>query len=628
MVEKSSTAIVPPSRPIPSVADPQPRPARQPGIVLEVVEGPMDGAVLAADAEALHLGRHLQNDLSLHGDLLVSGRHARLRRTEDPQVVILEDLGSANGTWFDNAGLVAPHPIRLGSAFLVGQSVIRCSARNDDVGDRVESDLLSDEKDRLLKLFAPAMAQGYGAASMLACRERRGFVNDRHLFLGLAMNEPDLPILERGQGPIPFEFLNQMLWRNADWTGVEEWIDERLREIQIANFFTVNLPLSPRVIRSLQQAQRLAEERGRTMIEPVDWFRAVLGDPRSRPYRVLGRRQLDPDRLLAALDSTAPRSSVHPGTGPATTLSARHRATTGSPPPPQQPPRPVSTGDPTLDNQAQEIARRLNGLASLYHLAAPEDRRVAIHQLLNQEVAQLVGDRQRQLLEQVRRLFPIDAGTSHGAQEVERLNNKIAQLEHRQAELEGERPAPASGGLPWHLIVESGERNLDGLSPIERPRIEFLRQLFQFSIGVERFVVGMVQGFTAQTTSTASFALPGHRMQIRAYVDDMVAGRQVQREALRAYLNDLETWLVAGMSAYHEAPEVWFKKFWEKASPAAVEAHFSGWVKKLGVQQWEHYKSTVRTINPEMVTQKILFEVRRIAQKRQAQYAQGRQTNE
>jgi hypothetical protein len=621
MVDRINTAVIQAG----DAVEPSPAHVRKSGFTLEVIEGPMDGVLVAEDRDEIFIGRRQENvGLSLHADMLVSSRHAVLRRTEDPAVLSLQDLDSANGTWVAGSRLVTPHRIPLGTCFVVGQSVLRCSARDERSTALIEPRELADERRRLIDRSAPEMDHGYGAAAMLACRERRGFVNDRHLFLGLAMTAADLPILERGHGPIPFDFLNEMLWRSADWSGIEDWVDQHLKQIKITNFFAVSLPFSPRVIRSLQQAERLVEDRGREYIEPIDWFRAAFDDGASRTSQVLARHRLNPHDMADDLARTVAKLSPRKHTG----QTVEHRGTdsvagAGRKFRPAPSALVLSTGDPALDSRAQELARRLYGLAALYHLATPEERRSVMQQMLGHEVGEVEIGYRRSLLEQVRRLFPIDPGSSEGASEMARLNNKIAQLEQRVAELEVDEPShPAIGsGLPWHLLVEPGaEQRLDGLSPVDRPRVEFLLELLGFGIRVERFVIGMVHGLTVQSTTTTSMALPGYRTSIKAYLDDMTAGRQVQRQDLAGYLRDLETWLVASLTAYHEGPEIWFKALWKKISPAAIEAHTGGLGKMLGVQQWDNYKAAVRRISPEVAIQQILFEVRKIAQERHIEF--------
>lgn len=625
MTDQTITAVLS-AKPSASSAAHQGSPAP---LLIEAIDGPMDGMRAVFDGPQITLGRNQDNDLSLHGDSLVSSNHARLSRTDAPDVVLLEDLRSANGTWLQGAPLIAPHAVSPGSSFLVGQTVLRCQPLDARQSYCPPSEELDGERLRLIDLLSPELRQSYGAATMLACKEQRNYVNDRHFFLGLAMSCPDLPPFQRGRGAIHVSLLSQILGANSQWTGTEAWLEDPLREIlSHTTFFSVYLPLVPRLVALLHRAQGLARERNRAEIQPNDCLRAMFGDTEERPYATLQRLGLDPQALLRGLGGgvvppiPAPRTDTSTGAMRALSVDdggtdTSLRLTT------------ASSGDPTIDDQAQELARRLNGLAALYHLATPEDRRSAMQHLLRQEMAEWPDHRQRQLLMQLRSFFPLDPGSSQDAAEVENLWRQIEQLKHRVAELEATSQGPSTSGLPWHLIVEaSHESSLGNLSPVELPRIEFLRQMLSFSVEVERFVVGLVQSFTANTSSTTTFALPGHRMSIRAFIDDMAAGRQVNIDVLARYLADIESWLVAGFAAYHEAPEIWFKKYWEKASPIAIESRLrEGWAKKLGLQYaelWKDYKDLVRKVTPEFVTQNIQHEARKIAHERQEQFSNGR----
>ena len=600
------------------------QPGENPGLVLEVVEGPMDGVIFADDVDQANLGRNLDNSVSLHADLYVSGGHLLCRRGTGPRVWILEDQGSSNGTFIEGGRLSAPHPVPLGSTFILGHlSVIRCRARKGEETRSISPESLYRGRLQLYEKFSADLMQSFGSAAMLACQERRGFVNDRHLFLGLAMNQADLPLFDRGKGPIPHEFLDHVLRQPEDWNEVDDWVVRHLKARLFNNFFSADLPWSPRVVWSLEAAEAEASQRGADLIEPIDWFRAVLGDSESRTYQVLERHGLEPSRLgkdLVGVSVDGPsRQRAPKGTQafqPATSENTAPRELV------------VSSGNREVDSKAQTLARRLDGLTAYYFLAEPEDRRQAMQDVLNQELRQLDPSQRRPLLEQLQRLFPLDAGSPHQVQEVERLNNKIQQLEHRIAELE-EKQGPSAAGLPWHLVVEQKPTtSLDALSPVDRPRIDFLREVFAFGLNVERFILGLAQGLTSTgAATTGSLMLPGHRMSIKAYLNDMSSGRQVRQLDLEHYLQDMELWLLAGIAAYSEAPKVWFKDFWEKASPTVIERSFSGWTRTVGLQHrelWQRYKDVTRHLNPDLVSQKIFHETKRIALERRQQLAERR----
>src|SRR5436305_5509149 len=70
-------------------------------VTLEILDGPMDGSVLAGTFDRITIGRNPGNDLELHSDRSVSGDHAILRRMEDDAGWLLEEIRSTNGTWID-----------------------------------------------------------------------------------------------------------------------------------------------------------------------------------------------------------------------------------------------------------------------------------------------------------------------------------------------------------------------------------------------------------------------------------------------------------------------------------------------------------------------------------------------
>jgi predicted component of type VI protein secretion system len=70
--------------------------------------------------EVTLLGRDVTNDIAL-GDPEVSRQHARLTRT--PGGVVVEDLGSTNGTFVNGERLVAPRVLSMGDLLGFGEGV-------------------------------------------------------------------------------------------------------------------------------------------------------------------------------------------------------------------------------------------------------------------------------------------------------------------------------------------------------------------------------------------------------------------------------------------------------------------------------------------------------------------------
>jgi hypothetical protein len=70
--------------------------------------------------EVTMLGRDVTNDIPL-GDAEISRQHARLTRT--PGGMVLEDLGSTNGTFVNGDRLASPRVLRSGDLIGLGENV-------------------------------------------------------------------------------------------------------------------------------------------------------------------------------------------------------------------------------------------------------------------------------------------------------------------------------------------------------------------------------------------------------------------------------------------------------------------------------------------------------------------------
>lgn len=102
-------------------AMPAPAEAQQPLTALVVLEGSRAGTVIPLAQSPLLLGRAQEANLVLDDDYS-SGRHARLF----PQGSrwFLEDLGSTNGTFIDNAQLTRAQPVEPGQRIRIGKTVM------------------------------------------------------------------------------------------------------------------------------------------------------------------------------------------------------------------------------------------------------------------------------------------------------------------------------------------------------------------------------------------------------------------------------------------------------------------------------------------------------------------------
>jgi len=87
---------------------------------LVVRTGPNPGMVYELTKEVALAGRDVTNDIVL-GDAEVSRQHSRLTRSQGG--IVLEDLGSTNGTFVNGERLVAPRLLRPGDLVGMGENV-------------------------------------------------------------------------------------------------------------------------------------------------------------------------------------------------------------------------------------------------------------------------------------------------------------------------------------------------------------------------------------------------------------------------------------------------------------------------------------------------------------------------
>jgi pSer/pThr/pTyr-binding forkhead associated (FHA) protein len=85
-----------------------------------VKSGPNPGMVFELTKEVTLIGRDVTNDIAL-GDSEVSRQHARLTNT--PGGIVLEDLGSTNGSFVNGERLMAPRVLNAGDIVGLGENV-------------------------------------------------------------------------------------------------------------------------------------------------------------------------------------------------------------------------------------------------------------------------------------------------------------------------------------------------------------------------------------------------------------------------------------------------------------------------------------------------------------------------
>lgn len=84
--------------------------------ILTIIKGPQTGNTFELDEVETTVGRDPANSIFLN-DMTVSRAHAKIKR--GPMGVLIEDLGSLNGTWVDGA-IVNSAPLHDGSSVQIG----------------------------------------------------------------------------------------------------------------------------------------------------------------------------------------------------------------------------------------------------------------------------------------------------------------------------------------------------------------------------------------------------------------------------------------------------------------------------------------------------------------------------
>jgi pSer/pThr/pTyr-binding forkhead associated (FHA) protein len=117
MTAGQESMILTPVKPPRSAPAAPPRPTAR----LVVTRSPelREGSVIAVSRE-LVAGRETGLDIPLPADGYVSGRHARVVRAADADVI--EDLGSTNGTFVNGERVNGPRPLHAGDLVTIGQT--------------------------------------------------------------------------------------------------------------------------------------------------------------------------------------------------------------------------------------------------------------------------------------------------------------------------------------------------------------------------------------------------------------------------------------------------------------------------------------------------------------------------
>lgn len=90
------------------------------GLQLVMSQGPQPGQAFALDRDTLTLGRDPSNAIAIN-EPQVSRKHARI--TQQENVIVVEDLGSTNGTYVNGMRLTGPRALTPGDVISLGEAV-------------------------------------------------------------------------------------------------------------------------------------------------------------------------------------------------------------------------------------------------------------------------------------------------------------------------------------------------------------------------------------------------------------------------------------------------------------------------------------------------------------------------
>lgn len=108
--------------------------AQTPTPVLTIIKGPQTGNTFELEGPETTIGRDPANSIFLN-DMTVSRSHAKI--VKNAAGVLIEDLGSLNGTWVDGA-IVNSAPLHDGSSVQIGTFTLvyhECQAERIETGE-------------------------------------------------------------------------------------------------------------------------------------------------------------------------------------------------------------------------------------------------------------------------------------------------------------------------------------------------------------------------------------------------------------------------------------------------------------------------------------------------------------
>lgn len=103
--------------------------------VFEIIEGPDAGRQIPLAQQPIEIGREAREGVEIANDHLISRHHARLTPTASG--VVVEDLGSSNGTFVDGDEIHSPAVLTPGAKLTIGVTVLELRTAAEAAGGTV-----------------------------------------------------------------------------------------------------------------------------------------------------------------------------------------------------------------------------------------------------------------------------------------------------------------------------------------------------------------------------------------------------------------------------------------------------------------------------------------------------------
>ncbi|MFC1890311.1 FHA domain-containing protein [Thermodesulfobacteriota bacterium] len=549
---------------------------------VEVIGSPMDGLCYEGGSQKISIARHGAN-ITLSRDSGVSRNHSQLRFEEECWWLL--DVGSRNGTFHHNADIrdrksgEGRIEIHTGAIFVVG-----CTALEFISHQKATDSGQPQEESLSIKEILGRLSAQTDTVVKEAQKKTRDLgwntVGGEHLFDALcSIGDPLIEKEINGLGLKTGTLLKE-LWGMDYWGQEYAWVAERMKRGE----FIRQSGYSPRALRVLNDACKLAADSGQGPVEPAHLFKAIVEDRKGPVGRLLLNYTERADQAEEKKD--IPQHSSH-----------RTPSVAGIQVPE---PAPRAEIDHTAWIIARELSDRIMAVQIEFHLAEAKERREALSKVIRSFIDEVAPERRKLVLCYLMAMFPTNEAIQYESDEIEQLRDEIHKLKASQKEKHTTRlHKTANMEMPsiekLRKLVEDGKATPAQLT---------VQHLCEFVAQVENIIIG----FLKPIDQSYKKYLPKRSVDFEAILSKLEEKDEIETiESLAGYLDELKLWFTAILSAYKKAGSGWCEDFWDKINPRALERKVqrSGGFKAIPYLReatlWKEYETLVRDVTRDLV---------------------------